>query len=57
MADSLLVVVVSLRNRGVGLVRADGRYALVLKVDLGRGIESLFQAVGTYQRGRAVDLV
>ena len=57
MADSLLVVVVSLRNRGVGLVRADGRYALVLKVDLGRGVESLFQAVGTYQRGRAVDLV
>ena len=47
MADSLLVVVVSLRNRGVGLVRADGRYALVLKVDLGRGIESLFQALGS----------
>ena len=44
-------VVVGLRHRGVRLVRAGGRDALVLVVDAGRGAERLLEPVGPVQRG------
>ena len=45
-------VVVGLRHGGVGLVRADGRDALVLVVDVRGGVERLLEAAGAVQRRR-----
>jgi hypothetical protein len=50
-------VLVGLRDRRVGLVRAGGRDALVLEVDVGRRVERLLQAPRAPQRRRAPQLV
>ncbi len=49
---AFLLVVEGLCDRGVRLVRAGGRDALVLVVDAGRGIERLLQAAGAVERCR-----
>ena len=55
--DALLAVVVGLRDGGVRLVAARGAHALVLVVDVGRGVERLLQAAGAEQGGRAPEAV
>ena len=50
--DAFLLVVVGLRHRGVRLVAAGGADALILEVDVRRGIERLLQAVRADQRRR-----
>ena len=57
LADAGLRVLVGLRDRGVGLVRAGGRDALVLVVDPRRRIELGLQAPRAVQRRRAPELV
>ena len=56
-AHALLAVVVGLRHRRVGLVRARRRGALVLVVDVRRGIELALEAARPVQRRRAPQLV
>ncbi len=51
--DAGLLVVEGLRHRGVRLVGADRRGALILVVDPGPGAECGLQPVRTVQRGRA----
>src|SRR5919199_2357609 len=56
---SLLAVVVGLRDGGVRLMAPGGRAALVLIVDVGRGVEKALEAPGPQERRRtpeAVDL-
>ena len=55
--DALLAVVVRLGDGGVRLVAAGRADALVLVVDVGRGVEELFQAAGAEERGRAPEAV
>ena len=55
--DALLAVVVRLRDGGVRLVAAGGRDALVLVVDVGRGVEELLEAPGAEQGRRAPEAV
>ncbi len=50
LLDAGLLVVPGLRHGGVGLVRARGRDAFILVVDLRRGIERLFETARTHQR-------
>ena len=50
LLDAGLLVVERLRHRGVGLVAAGGRDALVLVVDLGRRLQRLFQPARAEQR-------
>jgi hypothetical protein len=57
LSHALALVVVGLRDRGVRLVRAGGRDALVLVVDVGRGIERALEAQRPVQRRRAPQLV
>ena len=52
LAHALLLVVEGLRDRGVRLVRAGGRDALVLVVDVRRGIERALEAPRAVERGR-----
>ncbi len=56
-ADTGLLVVVGLRNRGVRLVRPGRGNPFVFVIDLGRRAERLFQTVGTEQRRRPPQLV
>ena len=56
-AHALLAVVVGLRHGRVGLVRARRRGALVLVVDVRRGIELALEAPRPVQRRRAPQLV
>ena len=51
------LVVVGLGDGGVRLVRAGGRDALVLVVDVGGGIERALEPARAQQRGRAPELV
>ena len=53
----LLFGIVGLGDGGVQLVAAAGVVALKLVVDLCRGVQLLFQAVGPYQRGGTVHFV
>src|SRR5215211_8163963 len=55
--DAFLAIVVSLGDGGVRLVAAGRRAALVLVVDVGRSIESVFEAAGPEERGRAPERV
>ena len=52
---ALLLVVEGLGQRGVGLVAARRAAALVLVVDVGRGIERLLEPVGPVERARPVE--
>jgi hypothetical protein len=51
------LVVIGLRHRGVGLVRAGRRDPLVLEVDPGRRAQQLLQPVGADERGGAPEPV
>ncbi len=50
--DALAMVVVCLRDGGVGFMGACHAGALVLEVDAGGGVESFFQCPGTNEGGR-----
>ena len=51
------LVVKSLRDGGIRLVAAHRRNGLILEIDVGGGIEHLFQAARPHQRGGTVQLV
>ena len=55
--DALFGVVVGLRQGRVGLVRAGGRDAFVLEIDLRRRVERPFQRIGPHERRTAPDAV
>ena len=57
LAHALALVVVGLRDGGVRLVRAGGRDALVLVVDVRGGVERALEAVRAVERRRAPQLV
>ena len=57
IGDALFLAVVCLRQGAVELVAAHGAHALVLEIDVALGADSLFQAVGANQRGRAVRFI
>jgi hypothetical protein len=57
LADAGRGVLVGLRDCGVRLVRAGRRAALVLVVDVGRGVEFAFESMGAIQRGWPPQLV
>lgn len=50
VADALFLGVIDLGHRRVQLVAAAGVIPLELAVDLGRGIQVLFQAIGPAER-------
>ena len=55
--DTLLGIVICLRNSRIGLMRTCGRNTLILEVNLRRRIQHTLQIVGTYHGRRTPNLI